>query len=191
MTPALATLYGITDQGTVAVDVGDVHDAAAGFAQVRNRGLGQKIGGLEVGIDDVVPLRLGCLAHRRGIETRGVVDQHVQAIERLDGLEHQIFRRALAVAEIAAHQHDRLGAIPLQLFLQRVRRALGGVVMHHELHALGVQQARDGGTDAMRPARDQGDFAFEGVVHHKVALLRFARSSCHKVTSYFVRPAID
>ena len=56
---------------------------------VRRRRLRQKQRRAQVGADAVVPLRQRDLAERRGIERRGVVDQHVQPAERGTALDER------------------------------------------------------------------------------------------------------
>jgi len=160
------------------VDVDQVDDRAAAFAQRRHRGLGEEERRLRVGGEQFVPLRGGGAADRRRIERGGVVDQRVEAAvarergvdECVQGVEFGQFR--LQDQGAAWAQRFKFGG-QFGGFGHRAAAVQGEVV------AGGMQRARDLRADALGAAGDQSDRAFLARRHAR--LLRAKQpAACRK-----------
>ena len=81
------------------MDVDDVHDGAAGLAQVRRRALAQEERRAQVGADEVVPLAARDAPKGCGVEGRSVVHEAVQPAEARGGFVGQ-FREAVDVEQV-------------------------------------------------------------------------------------------
>ena len=119
----------------LGVDVGDVDDRALRLAQRRRGGLREEQRRLQVGADQVVRMPPAVMSPTRRLEERRrVVDERVEAAERLHRLLDQ--RRQLGdVEEVGLDQRDRLGAQVIELGLQQPRLAGRVAVVQHERRA--------------------------------------------------------
>jgi hypothetical protein len=112
-------------------------------------------------------LRFGDFADRRRIETGGVVDEIVEAAERLHGILDEAGEIS-RIQQIALHQHDRGRPRMREVVLQRPRLRSRRAIVHHEVRPGPVEPPRDRAADAACAARDEYDFSFERSVHWQV-----------------------
>ena len=112
---------------------------------------------------------------QRRIE-RGVVHQHVDLAEALDGLRHQALHRFL-VADVEFHARDGIRAVAAGDFLGELA-AVGDVGDHHA-RAFGGERLRIMPADALGAAGD--DRGFSGKPRHDYSPVspRYARA-CHE-----------
>jgi hypothetical protein len=109
------------------------------------RALGEAEAGVEVDLDDLVPLGVGCLARGLGVAVAGVVDQDVEAAELgLDAIDRRVGGGDVGGVEgerrrPAAGRHDR-GA----------RRRDAGFVaaVDHDMSAAAGERQRHGAPQA-------------------------------------------
>src|SRR5690606_30864827 len=126
---------------------------------------------------DGVPLLLGHVREHAVTEDAGVVDEHVQAAERLDGLVHHALG-TLPVADVVA-VHDGLAAHAADLLddlAGGARTAAGAVhlrtqVVDDDLGALLGHHQRVLTADATTSAGDDDDASVEDSAHRVVLLL--------------------
>ncbi len=107
---------------------------------------------LQVHGDDLIELLLGHLAHRRVSGDAGVVDHDVQTAEALDRGGHQRVD-LVGVGHIAAHGQRHF--VAAELFGRRLGRTEVQIAQHHA-RTLGDEPLRDGESQALRTARDDG-----------------------------------
>ena len=145
---------GVIAQRPHAVDVDDVDERAAAGAQRRRRSLRQEQRRLQVGADQVLPLRRCQGAERGRIKRRGIVDQKVQATEALAGARYQSGQGA-EVAQIRA-QHAG-AAVPglIQFDCQPLRILHRAMAVDRDIGTRGVQSAHNPRADAAGATGDQ------------------------------------
>ena len=120
----------------------------------RGGSLGEKEGRLHVGTDKIVPLLPGDGAKRRGVETRGVVDEDAQVVVE-DGDLIDDARDGLVVEQVALHGVCRVGPDRVELLDECSGRIDGVAVVDHDVDVMRMQFTRDGCTDTCSAPRDQ------------------------------------
>ena len=150
-------------QGPQAMNVDHVDDEPALPGEVRRRGLRQKQGRAQIAADQIVPRRLGDLADGCRIESRGIVDEHVEPAEMLEGGADQLLGRLVSMRSAANERRRIPRARRFSSSTELSRRRGGGAVVQEDARAGRMQRPRDLGADAPRAARDQDHLVVERV----------------------------
>ena len=147
-------------QWSERVDIGQVQNESAPRAQLGRGRLRQEQRRTQVAADQIVEGGRGDRAERRRIETRGVVDQHIEAPEGADrGRDYRRDRRD--IQQVRATQRSGSRAPAVELEHERTGVALGVAVMDDDVCPLGMQRARDRGAEAPCSPGDQYRLASE------------------------------
>jgi hypothetical protein len=144
----------VPPQRPLAVDVDEVQDESARLAQRGRSRLREEQRHLEIGAEQVVPVRRRDLADRRRIEGRGVVDEHVEPTEGAErGVDEP--RQVGDVEQVGLDADRRVRALRIQLADERLRLGCRSAVVQGDVGARGVQRAGDLGPHAPCRAGDQ------------------------------------
>ena len=133
--------------GVAPVDVGKIHDRAAALGEERRGGLADEERRLEVGAEEIVPLRLGGGVDRGRVEARGVVDQHIERSETRDDVGDEIVRSA-GVEQVAAERRRRARSVAVEGPGELLGVAARRPVVDRDVEAAPMQCPRHGGSDA-------------------------------------------
>ena len=149
---------GVVRLARVPVDADDareVHDRAGAAAKHLPRdGAAGVEGAAQVRVDDLLPVLVAHARDQRVARDAGVVDEDVDVAElRLDALDQRL--RLRGIADVRTHRDAA------DLRRDRLGRLVPGAVVHGHARAAARQLARDGGADAARAARDEGDLAVQ------------------------------
>jgi hypothetical protein len=153
-------VHRVTLQRPQPMDVDDVDDEPAPLGEARDCRLGEKQGCLQIGTDEVVPLRPGDFPHGGGSKARGIVDQHIHAAERSNRRVHQGLG-SLGTQQVRAVHGGRTRPRPIELLCQVRGRLRRGSIMNEYARPGAVQGAGDLGADAPRASGDEDHFAVE------------------------------
>ena len=147
-------VHRVSPERAPGVNVHHVDDEAARRAQRRRCGLREEQRRAQVRADEVVELRGSDGADGRRIESRSVVDEHVDAAVTRDGLRHES-GQAVDVVQVATHRERGAGAYRVQFGGKSVRSLARAVVVHDDVGARRVQGARHRGAEPLGSTRDE------------------------------------
>ena len=153
----------IATQWAHAMYVDDVEYEAMREPQGWRRSLGQKQRGLQVGAEQVVPVRFGDFTDRCRVKRRGVVDQNVESSKSLLSKVRKL-AELRGVEQISADTCGAVRALRVEFGDERLGFFGRALVVHDNLGACAVEDLHHLGADATGAARDQRHFAGEGLV---------------------------
>ena len=137
---------GVIRQRAFGIDVEQVDDAAARFAQRRDRRLAEEERRLRIGREQLVPLLRGRRPQRRGEERRGIVDQRIEPAVMRQQLPDHAGQR-VRVGQFGLQQQGAAAALAFQFLRQRVGVIGGTAIMQRQIVARRMQGACDHRTD--------------------------------------------
>ena len=161
------------------MNVDDVDDEPMLRAQGGNGRLRQEQRCLQIAAHEVIPLGLRYRAHGGGIESRRVVDEHVEPSEFAQGGRDQGVGY-VGIEKIGAVNGSRPRPQLIEFGGQRSGRGVRVPVMNEQTGSLSVQRARDVGTHAPCGPGDED---------HVVGQRRDLGAGCHGTERYRIAPA--
>ena len=153
----------VTSQWPHTVNIDDVEYQSVRETKRGCGGLREKQRSLEVGSEQIVPMRFGDFAHRCRIERRGVVDEDVESAESLmDELRERIESRG--VQQVGADARRTIRTYGVEVGDERLRLFRRTLVMHHDACAGIVKNFYHCRSDTTRSAGHQRDFSGERLI---------------------------
>ena len=154
------TVNGVTAQGPQCVNVDDVEDEPVRETQRGGCSLREKERGLQVGAEQVVPMRLRDFTDRSGIKRGGVVHQNIEPAETFfrDGDERTEF---CGIEKVRRNDGGARGAHGLEFGRECLGLTQRAIAVDHHVGAGRMERACDGGSHPSRASGDERNFARE------------------------------
>jgi SAM-dependent MidA family methyltransferase len=162
------------------VNIGDVHDGSPSGAQFFAACLDQKQWCLEIGADEVIPIRRPDLPQWRRVKCRRVVDQEIKATKKGLRVDCQLFDRR-EFQQIGFECAGAMRAQAVQFRLKTGHSRCRTVIMQQNAQAGCVQMPRDGGANPARGPRHQDDSVIVAFGHSILPSQRKARGFANAI----------